>query len=168
MEFGLGQEDGGIVWNTLKGGAIGKRGVETNILKRGQAWLRGGCLKRGGGRRWNYLTNYAIPSRLIAEPLVLFNSHGYSFVSFKVTSTRGVCLLLRLSCIKVSLASHQVFPKKAPSSIFGRVLMMPLPSYSYQSSWQPLKEICKKRFEINLTSIARPLLSHNLVNLTTF
>ena len=158
MEFGLGQEDGGIVWNTLKGGAIGKRGVETNILKRGQAWLR----------RWNYLTNYAIPSRLIAERLVLFNSHGYSFVSFKVTSTRGVCLLLRLSCIKVSLASHQVFPKKAPSSIFGRVLMMPLPSYSYQSSWQPLKEICKKRFEINLTSIARPLLSHNLVNLTTF
>ena len=66
-----------------------------------------GVLKKGGG---DSLTNYAIPSRLIAERLVLLNPFGYSLVSFKVTSKRSVCLLLRLSCIKVSLASRQVFP----------------------------------------------------------
>ena len=39
---------GGIVWNTLKGGGIEKREVETKILKRGQAGFWSGCLKKRG------------------------------------------------------------------------------------------------------------------------
>ena len=35
--------------NTLKGGGKEKRGMETKILKMGQAGSRGGCLKGGGG-----------------------------------------------------------------------------------------------------------------------
>ena len=50
------REGEGAVGNTLKGGGTEKRGVETEILKRGQAGSRGGCLKKGG---WNPLTNYA-------------------------------------------------------------------------------------------------------------
>ena len=38
---------GESVCNTLKGGGTEKRVGETEILKRGQAKLRGGCLKRG-------------------------------------------------------------------------------------------------------------------------
>ena len=40
---------GESVCNTLKGGGPEKRVGETEILKRGQAKLRGGCLKKGDG-----------------------------------------------------------------------------------------------------------------------
>ena len=46
------EEEGGIVWNTLKRGGIENRGVETKIGEgRGGGWqaeLRGGCLKKRG------------------------------------------------------------------------------------------------------------------------
>ena len=46
----------GTVWNTLKGGAAEKRGVETEILKKGSMLDQGvGALKRGD---WNPLTKY--------------------------------------------------------------------------------------------------------------
>ena len=56
------REGGGAVGNTLKGGGTEKRGGETEILKRGQAGSRGGCLKKGG---WNPLTNYASKSETL-------------------------------------------------------------------------------------------------------